>query len=62
MQQILEQAVEHYRRQQILEATNAAYAALQADQAAWAELEHERAGRISVCMTRFMNRTPDVTR
>ena len=28
MQEVLEQAIERYRRQQLLEATNAAYAAL----------------------------------
>jgi predicted transcriptional regulator len=42
MQTILEQALEQYRRQQLLEATNAAYAALHADPEAWANLEHER--------------------
>jgi predicted transcriptional regulator len=42
MQSILEQALEHYRRQQILDATNAAYAALQSDAEVWADLERER--------------------
>jgi predicted transcriptional regulator len=42
MQAVLEHALEQYRRQQLLEATNAAYAALHADTEAWAELEHER--------------------
>jgi predicted transcriptional regulator len=42
MQSILEDALEAYRRQQLLEATNAAYAALHTDEEAWAELEHER--------------------
>lgn len=42
MQSILEDALEHYRRQQLLEATNAAYAALHTDAEAWTELEHER--------------------
>jgi len=42
MQLVLEHALEQYRRQQLLEATNAAYAALQTDAAAWAELERER--------------------
>jgi predicted transcriptional regulator len=42
MQAVLEQALEQYRRQQLLEATNAAYAALRADPDAWAELEQER--------------------
>lgn len=43
MQSVIEHAVEHYRRKQILEATNAAYAALHADAGAWAELERDRA-------------------
>jgi hypothetical protein len=38
----VERAVELYRRQQVLEATNAAYAALRADSPAWQELEEER--------------------
>lgn len=42
MQQVLDQALELYRRQRILEETNAAYAALRADPAAWAEVEAER--------------------
>ena len=42
MQAVLEQALEQYRRQQLLEATNAAYAALRAAPEAWADLEHER--------------------
>lgn len=42
MQSILEHALEQYRRQQLLEATNAAYASLQADPVAWAALEDER--------------------
>ncbi len=42
MQAVLEQAVEQYRRQQLLEATNAAYAALHTAPTAWAELEPER--------------------
>lgn len=42
MQSVLEQALERYRREQLLEATNAAYARLQADTAAWADLERER--------------------
>ncbi len=40
--EVVERAVELYRRQQVLEATNAAYAALRADSAAWEELEAER--------------------
>jgi predicted transcriptional regulator len=42
MQSVLEYALEQYRRQQLLEAANAAYATLQTDAAAWAELERER--------------------
>jgi predicted transcriptional regulator len=42
MQAVLEQALEQYRRQQLLEATNAAYAALRAAPEAWADLEQER--------------------
>jgi predicted transcriptional regulator len=42
MQSVLEEALEQYRRQQLLEATNAAYATLHADAEAWAELERER--------------------
>jgi predicted transcriptional regulator len=44
MQAVLEQALEQYRRQQLLEATNAAYAALRANPEAWANLEQERLG------------------
>jgi hypothetical protein len=43
MQQVLDQALEQYRRRQILEATNAAYADLQKNPTAWAELHEERA-------------------
>ena len=43
MQEILEQAVEQYRRQRLLAATNAAYAALRADPEAWQALKEERA-------------------
>lgn len=42
MQAILEQAIDMYRRQQMLMALNDAYAALQADQGAWDDLETER--------------------
>jgi predicted transcriptional regulator len=42
MQAVLEQALEQYRRQQLLKATNAAYAALRAAPEAWADLEQER--------------------
>ena len=43
MQAVLEEAVELYQGQRLLEATNAAYAALRADPAAWRELQDERA-------------------
>jgi hypothetical protein len=42
MQAVLEQALEQYRRQQLLEATNAAYAALRAAPEAQANLEQKR--------------------
>jgi predicted transcriptional regulator len=42
MQLVLEQALEQYRRQQLLEAANDAYAELRTDESAWADLEHER--------------------
>lgn len=42
MQSILEQALEQYRRQQLLEATNTAYALLQADPLAQTDWERER--------------------
>ena len=43
MQQVVEEAVERYRRQLILDETNAAYAALRKDPKAWAEVEAEQA-------------------
>ena len=42
MQAVLEQALEQYRRQQLLDATNAAYSTLRAKPEAWANLEQER--------------------
>jgi predicted transcriptional regulator len=42
MQVVLERALEQYRRQQLLDAANAAYAALRTDAKAWADLERER--------------------
>jgi predicted transcriptional regulator len=39
---ILDQAIEEYRRKVFLEAVNAGYAALRADPVAWAEFEAER--------------------
>ena len=38
---IAEQAVEMFRRHSLLEATNAAYARLQADPDAWSDLQQE---------------------
>lgn len=43
IQQILAKAVETYRRQRILEVTNAAYAAWKADPDQWAKERDERA-------------------
>jgi hypothetical protein len=43
MAEVVEKAVEQYRRRQILDAANADYAALRADPAAWAEIQTERA-------------------
>ncbi len=43
MQDIIDRAVAAYQRQQLLEATNAAYAALKNDPEAWNELLVERA-------------------
>ena len=42
MAEVVERAIEQYRRQQILEAATAQYAALRADPEAWAEIEAER--------------------
>ena len=42
MQEVLEEALELYRRKQLLEETNAAYAALRAEPDAWNDLESER--------------------
>jgi hypothetical protein len=39
---ILDRAVEEYRRKVFLDAVNAGYAALRADPQAWAEVEQER--------------------
>ena len=43
MQQILQKALDQYRRERLLSATNAAYAAVRADQKSWSEVEAERA-------------------
>ncbi|MNY19515.1 hypothetical protein D3C86_1529520 [compost metagenome] len=43
MQEIVDKAVEEYRRKKLLDATNAAYASLRANPGAWAEVEQERA-------------------
>ncbi len=42
MQEVLAKAVEAYRRQRILEQTNAAYAALREDTRRWQEVLDER--------------------
>ncbi len=41
VQEVVEQALELYKRRQLLEATNAAYAALQDDPDEWSALEVE---------------------
>lgn len=41
--ELVERAVEAYRRQRILDQANAEYAALRADPQAWAEVQAERA-------------------
>jgi len=43
MQVVLRKAVAEYRRKWLLEATNAAYAALRQDPAAWGDEQAERA-------------------
>ena len=43
MAEVVEQAIEAYRRQRILDTANAQYAALRADSEAWAEVQTERA-------------------
>jgi hypothetical protein len=42
VQEILDKALEDYRRKVFFDELNAAYAALRADPAAWAEVEAER--------------------
>jgi hypothetical protein len=42
MQELLEKAIESYRRQCILEESNRAFAALRADHKAWNEEEKDR--------------------
>lgn len=42
MHEVVDQAVELYRRQRLLAATNAAYAAVRANPAAWEDLQAER--------------------
>jgi predicted transcriptional regulator len=43
MSEVVEQAIEHYRRQRILREANVAYAAQRSDTDAWAEEQAERA-------------------
>ena len=42
-QQVIENAVENYRRHVFLESANAAYSTLQSDASAWKEEQEERA-------------------
>jgi predicted transcriptional regulator len=42
MQKVLDNALDVYRCQQLLEEANAAYGALRSDAEAWAEVERER--------------------
>jgi hypothetical protein len=42
MAEVVERAIEQYRRARFLDAVNAGYAALRADPVAWAEVEAER--------------------
>ena len=42
MQTVLNQALEHYRRQRFLEDTNKAFAALRSDPEAWQQEQQER--------------------
>lgn len=42
MQSVIDQAIEDLRRRKMLEATNSAFSALKADQAAWQEESDER--------------------
>mgnify|MGYP000682545756 CR=1 FL=1 len=42
MQEVVDRAIELYRRQQLLAAVNHAYTALRVDSVAWSELEAER--------------------
>jgi predicted transcriptional regulator len=43
MQAVLAKAIEAYRRQRVLEATNVAYERLHVNAAAWSEVQEERA-------------------
>jgi hypothetical protein len=43
MAEVVEQAIELYRRQRIIDQANVGYAALRADPEAWAEVQAERA-------------------
>ena len=43
MQAILDKAIEQYRQERLMEEVNAAYAALRADPAAWADWQNEMA-------------------
>ena len=43
MQEVVEQAIDHYRRQHLLNTANAAYAKLRADEEAWQAYTDESA-------------------
>lgn len=42
MQAVLEDAIEHYRRQRFVQGVNAAYARVREDELAWGEIVEER--------------------
>jgi len=42
MQAVLEDAIEHYRRQRFVQDVNAAYAKVREDEVAWGEIVEER--------------------
>jgi len=42
MQAVLEEAIEHYRRQRFVDEVNTAYARVREDEVAWGEIVEER--------------------
>ena len=42
MQAVLEEAIEHYRRQRFVDEVNTAYARVREDEVAWGEITQER--------------------